>query len=200
MSRSKLRTLVGVVAITSIMAGSASLVAAFGGVGGGAGAGGGMGGFGGIGGGAGGGMGGFGGIGGAHIGAGGFSAPSLPNMNSPTYTEHFRELNLAGQVPAIPAKLPSGARIVQLNVNGQMVPMAIDTEMGSGEVQFSPGYALTAELYHAVLTRRVEVVGDSELRDRILEAAGKNEPIEVEGYVFNSSTPYLVLRSVGNGN
>jgi hypothetical protein len=151
----------------------------------------------------------FGGVGGGAPGGGmhvggisGFSgAPSngvgtLINMNTYLYDRHFRELKLAGQVPAVPEKLPSGARIVQLRVNGQSVPMALDSELGSSELEFEPGERYAEELYKAVLTKSVAVVGDAQLRDRIIDAAGKSQPIEIEGAVFNTATPYFIVKSV----
>ena len=151
----------------------------------------------------------FGGVGGGAPGGGmhvggisGFTgAPSngvgtLINMNTYLYDRHFRELKLAGQVPAVPEKLPSGARIVQLRVNGQNVPMALDSELGSGELEFEPGERYAEDLYKAVLTKSVAVVGDAQLRDRIIAAAGKSQPIEIEGAVFNTATPYFIVKSV----
>ncbi|HUA33050.1 MAG TPA: hypothetical protein VMA09_05555 [Candidatus Binataceae bacterium] len=152
-----------------------------------------------------GGVGGIGGFGGAHGGGmmgipGG--APGTGNVAPPTimnpylYDRHFRELKLAGQVPAVPDKLPSGARIVQLRMDGKIIPMALDTELGSSELEFEPGERYAEELYTAVLTKSVAVVGDSALRERIIQAAGSSQPIEVEGKVFNSTTPYFVVTSV----
>ncbi len=158
---------------------------------------------GGVGGGGVGGVGGFGGFGGAHPGGMGIPAGtpgtggiSAPMINSYLYDRHFRELKLAGQVPAEPDKLPSGARIVQLRINGKLVPMALDTELGSGELEFPPDERYAEDLYKAVLTKSIAVVGDSAMRDRIIQAAGTSQPIEVEGKVFNATTPYFVVTGV----
>ena len=164
-----------------------------------AGAGGGVGGagVGGIG-----GIGGMGGFGGGHAGIGFGGAPGggavAPPViiNSYLYDRHFRELKLAGQVPAVPDRLPSGARIVQLRMEGKIIPMALDTELGSAELQFDPDERYAEDLYKAVLTKSVAVVGDAALRDRIVQAAGSSQPIQVEGKVFNATTPYFVVTSV----
>jgi hypothetical protein len=141
--------------------------------------------------------GGFGGGVGGHAGIGAVG-PSAPNVNINPYLpdQRFRELKLAGQVPAIPEKLPSGSRIVQLVVNGQTIPMALDTEMGSADLDFDPDSRYAEDLYRAILTRNVAVVGDGELRQKIIDAAGKSQPIEVQGRAFNSTAPYFVVTSV----
>jgi hypothetical protein len=163
---------------------------AFGGVGGGMG---GIGGLGGIGGGVHGNV--TGGFNGGGIGSsGGIMINPVPNLA----VQEMRELRLAGQVPANPDRLPSGARIIQLKVNGQTVPMALDSELGGGQLEFNPGNQYGEELYHAMLTKQIAVVGDSKLRDQIVQAASANgtQALEVQGWVFNRMTPYFVVKSV----
>jgi hypothetical protein len=173
---------------------------------GGAGGVGGVGGVGGMG-----GMGGMGGIGaigaagvhgnpaGGFVGVnggqlGGIGVMAVPNLA----VQEMRELKLAGQVPANPDRLPSGARIVQLRVNGQMVPMALDSELGSSDLEFNPGNRKAEDLYHALLTKQVAVIGDEKLRNQIVQAASENgtQALEIQGYVFNQTTPYFVVKSV----
>jgi hypothetical protein len=165
---------------------------------------GGVGGVGGIG-----GIGGLGGIGAAGVHGnptGGFTGAGLNSpggiMINPAPSlapQEMRELRLAGQVPANPDRLPSGARIIQLRVNGQTVPMALDSELGGGgELEFDPGNESGQQLYHSILTKQIAVVGNSKLRDQIVQAAAANgtQPLEIQGYVFNQRTPYLVIKSV----
>jgi hypothetical protein len=173
---------------------------------GGAGGVGGVGGVGGMG-----GMGGMGGIGaigaagvhgnpaGGFVGVnggqlGGIGVMAVPNLA----VQEMRELKLAGQVPANPDRLPSGARIVQLRVNGQMVPMALDSELGGSDLEFNPGNRKAEDLYHALLTKQVAVIGDEKLRNQIVQAASENgtQALEIQGYVFNQTTPYFVVKSV----
>jgi len=172
---------------------SASLASGFG-------AGGGMGG-GGIGG---GGIhgGGFGGVGAGAIGSVGRVSglnPGVLAINPASAPQRYRELKVAGQVPADPTRLVNDARIVQLRVNGHIIPMALDTELVGGELQFLPNEAYGRDLYKAMMTRRIEVVGESNLRQEIVEAAsdpGNPKPLQVQGYVFDRLSPFLVLRSV----
>jgi hypothetical protein len=113
--------------------------------------------------------------------------------------QRFRELNMAGRVPADPTKLPKDARIVTLRVNGQTVPMALDAEAFRGELHFDPSSDYGRELYHSMLTKPIEVVGDENLRSQIAQVAASptgSKPIQISGYVFDRLSPYLVLRSV----
>ena len=157
---------------------------------------------------------GFGG-GGAAPGATGFGgisgAPSLTSAPGLTIgstmlilspgaaPQRFRELNMAGRVPADPTKLPKGARVVTLRVNGREIPMALDAESFRGELHFDPTSDYGRELYHSMLTKPIEVVGDENLRSQIARVAASptgSKPIEINGYVFDRLSPYLVLRSV----
>jgi hypothetical protein len=113
--------------------------------------------------------------------------------------QRFRELNMAGRVPADPLKLPKDAKIVTLRVNGQMISMALDAEAFRGELRFDPGSDYGRELYRSVLTKPIEVVGSADLRNQIAQAAANppaSKPIQIDGYVFDRLSPYLVLRSV----
>src|SRR5579863_7777884 len=99
-------------------------------------------------GGAGGGVGGA-GVGGGGIG-GGFSAHGITPMAgtapgfmmnsvliSPRLSEQrYRDLKVAGRVPVDESKLPPGARVIRLHVNGVDVPMRLDTENASSELEF----------------------------------------------------------------
>ncbi len=110
--------------------------------------------------------------------------------------QRFRDLNLAGRVGVDPAKLPPEAKIVRLRLDGRIIPMRLDTELASAELQFEPDSNYGRELYRAILTKQVAVVGAAPLRDALQAAADKSAQAEVEGYVFNLTSPYLVLKAV----
>jgi hypothetical protein len=121
--------------------------------------------------------------------------PSL-SYNIPRTPQRFRDLKLAGHVGVDPAKLPPDAKVVRLYLDGHNIPMRLDTELHSAEIQFAPEASYGRDLYRAILTKRVEVVGAADLRQALQSAADNHEQAEVEGYAFNLSSPYLVLREV----
>jgi hypothetical protein len=118
---------------------------------------------------------------------------NIPQRRPP---QRFRDLKLAGRVGIDTSKLPATARIVRLRLDGRDIPMRLDTELSSAEIQFDPDYNYARELYRAILTKRVEVVGAAELRDELAAAANSGAQVEVEGYAFNLTSPYLVLKVV----
>src|SRR5216683_1010125 len=152
--------------------------------------------------------------GGGGIGAGGFTggrfggAPGMsPNSmlvpNLPGPQQRFRQLKLAGRIPTDPAKEPAGAKIVRLRVNGEILPMALDTETNSGELQFDPESDYGRQLYQAILTKPITVVGDERMRSEISEAASNpanTRVLKIDGYVFDRLGPYMVVRSVEDAN
>jgi hypothetical protein len=148
---------------------------------------------------------GFGGAGGIQPGApSGIQinpGPSLnlgipPVFNIQRTPQRFRDLNLAGHVGVDLSKLPPDAKVVRLYMDGRDIPMRLDTELHSAELQFEPQADYGRDLYRAILTKRVEVVGDARLRKALQSAADDHQQAEVEGYVFNLSNPYLVLKAV----
>jgi hypothetical protein len=148
---------------------------------------------------------GFGGVGAIHAGApSGLQANPGPSVNlglpivlNPQRTpQRFRDLNLAGRVGVDPSKLPPDAKVVQLRLDGRDIPMRLDTELHSAELQFEPNANYGRDLYRAILTKRVEVVGATNLREALQSAADSHQQAAVEGYVFNLSNPYLVLKAV----
>ena len=157
---------------------------------------------------------GVGGFGGGGVGAGGITggrfggAPGMsPNnmvvTNLPGPQQRFRQLKLAGRIPTDPAKEPAGAKIVRLRVNGEILPMALDTETNSGELQFDPESDYGRQLYQAILTKPITVVGDERMRSEISEAASNpanSRVLKIDGYVFDRLGPYMVLRSVEDAN
>jgi hypothetical protein len=148
---------------------------------------------------------GFGGVGGIHVGTPSgvqIDPGSSLNLGLPiTYNIQrtplrFRDLNLAGHVGVDLSKLPPNARVVRLYLDGHNIPMRLDTELHSAELQFAPEPSYGRDLYRAILTKRVEVVGAADLRQALQSAAENHEQVEVEGYAFNLSSPYLVLKEV----
>jgi hypothetical protein len=146
-----------------------------------------------------------GGVGGINVGApSGLQVNPGSNLNlgpPPVFNiqrtpGRFRDLNLAGQVGIDLTKLPPDAKIVRLYLDGREIPMRLDTELHSGTLVFEPEPSYGRDLYRAVLSKRVEVVGAPQLRDALRDAAANRAQTQVEGYVFNLSSPYLVLKSV----
>jgi hypothetical protein len=160
------------------------------------------------------GAGGGGGFGGGGIGGAGMSGvpvgsigsisgagvPGMggPNALGPTFTmpQRFRDLNVVGQVGIDPSRQPPNATIVQLRLDGQEIPMRLDTETQGAELEFNPNDAYARDLYRSITTKRVEVVGEQDLRNEIAQAAGQSKPLQIEGYVFDQTSPYFVIKSV----
>ena len=181
-------------AIAFALAGVATASAFPGGAVGGGGGGGGFGGGGIAGGGfAGGGVraGGFGGI----TGTGGtIGFPYRPGFEM--MPQRFRDLNVTGMVGVKPGSKPLHSTMIRLTLDGHEIPMQLDTERQSSELQFNPDDSYARDLYHSIMTKRVEVVGQENLRDQIAEAAEQSKPLQIEGYVFDRMSPYLVVKSV----
>lgn len=149
------------------------------------------------------------GIGAAHafpvtLGAGsGFQVTPSPSMTMQMMNpmpgmppQQFRNLNVAGDVGLKESDFPAGSKIVHLRVDGHDVYMRLDTELHDAELQFDPNAGYARDLYRAILTKRIEVVGQQDLRDQIMASADKAQPIKVRGYVFDRTSPFLVVKSV----
>lgn len=143
--------------------------------------------------------------GGIHVGAlSGFQPNPGSSMNlglAPVFNitrtpQRFRNLNLVGRVGIPVSKLPPDAKVVRLWLDGREIPMRLDTELHSAELQFAPEADYGRDLYRAILTKRVAVVGAANLREALRSAADHREQAEVHGYAFDLSSPYLVLKSV----
>jgi hypothetical protein len=78
--------------------------------------------------------------------------------------------------------------------------MSIDGDQMSNSLQFDQGDELGQNLYRLILSKQLEVVGNQQLRARIADAAAANrsKQIVVDGFVYDRTTPYLVLVSVGD--
>ena len=121
--------------------------------------------------------------------------PSTPRERAP---QRFRDLTVVGAVGLKESDLPAGAKIVRLRVDGRDVFMRLDTELNGADLQFDPNAGYARDLYRSILTKRIEVVGQQGLRDQIMASADKAQPIKVEGYVFDRTSPFLVVKSVSN--
>jgi hypothetical protein len=162
----------------------------------------------------GGGVGGGGGFGGGGVSGGGFAGggvhvgavsggavsvgvPFIPGETSSAMSpQRFRDLNVTGRVGVKPGSQPLHATTIRLTLDGHEIPMQLDTEVHSAELEFNPDDSYARDLYHSILTKRVEVVGRQNLRDQIAAAAEESKPLQIEGYVFDRSSPYLVVKSV----
>jgi len=139
----------------------------------------------------------------AGLSVGGLGSVTAVNVNSfmPDGTmppQRFRDLKVVGRVTAPGAEAPKGSRLVRLYVSGRVIPLAIDNETASAVLEFGPNQRYAKDLYDAILTKRITVVGDDFSRTRIVDAAASQKPIVVEGYVFDRMSPYMVLKSVGS--
>lgn len=161
-----------------------------------------------VGGGGGGGGFGAGGISGGGFAGGGVRAGGLGAITGPVSVgvpfrpgyemmpQRFRDLNVTGMVGVKPGSQPLHSTTIRLTLDGHEIPMRLDTELQSADLQFNPDDSYARELYRSILTKRVEVVGQENLRDQIAEAAEQSKPLQIEGYVFDRTSPYLVVKSV----
>ena len=91
----------------------------------------------------------------------------------------------------------SSGPIVQLGLDGRNIPMRLDTQLDGVELQFDLNENYARDLYQSILTKRIEVVGPQELRDQIERAAEQWKPLEIQGYIFGRTSPFLVVKAVG---
>jgi hypothetical protein len=110
--------------------------------------------------------------------------------------QRFRDLNVTGRVGVKPGSQPLHSTMIRLSLDGHEIPMQLDTERQSADLQFNPDESYARDLYRSILTKRVEVVGQENLRGQIAEAAEQSKPLQIEGYVFDKTSPYLVVKSV----
>ena len=133
--------------------------------------------------------------------------PSVPSMGVlsaipfPTQDpNHYHEIKLIGQFTNDESGLTVDRQIVRMRVDGRSIPMSIDGDQMSNSLQFDQGDELGQNLYRLILSKQLEVVGNQKLRAQIAEAAAANrsKQIVVDGFVYDRTTPYLVLVSVGD--
>ena len=135
------------------------------------------------------------------------SKPSVPSMGIiqaipfPTQDpNHYHEIKLIGRFTDDESGLTVDRQIVRMRVDGRSIPMSIDGDQMSNSLQFDQGDELGQNLYRLILSKQLEVVGNQKLRAQIAEAAAANrsKQIVVDGFVYDRTTPYLVLVSVGD--
>lgn len=112
---------------------------------------------------------------------------------------HYHEIKLVGRLARDDSGLTIDQQVVRMRVDGRTIPMSIDGDAMSDSLQLDQGDELGQDLYRLILSRQLQVVGDQKLRDQIANAAAANssKPILVDGFVYDRTTPYLVLVSVG---
>jgi len=113
---------------------------------------------------------------------------------------HYHEIKLIGQFTNDESGLTVDRQIVRMRVDGRSIPMSIDGDQMSNSLQFDQGDELGQNLYRLILSKQLEVVGNEKLRAQIADAAAANrsKQIVVDGFVYDRTTPYLVLVSVGD--
>jgi len=129
-------------------------------------------------------------------------APSANNVASmaPVFDRPQRirdHLNVTGLVGISEKRPISNGPIVRLGLDGRDIPMRLDTQLDGVELQFDLNENYARDLYQSVLTKRIEVVGPQELRDQIEQAADQWKPLEIQGYIFGRTSPFLVVKAVG---
>jgi len=126
---------------------------------------------------------------------------SLQSLTFPTNDpNHYHEIKIVGRLAKDESGFSIDRQIVRMHVDGREIPMSIDGNAMSDSLQFDQGDELGQTLYHLILSKRLEVVGDQKLRTQLASAATANpsKPVVVDGFVYDRVTPYLVLVSVGN--
>ena len=136
--------------------------------------------------------------------------PSKPSVSSTGVLEtipfptqdpnHYHEIKLIGRLTQDESGLTVDRQIVRMRVDGRSIPMSIDGDQMSNSLQFDQGDELGQNLYRLILSKQLEVVGNQQLRARIADAAAANrsKQIVVDGFVYDRTTPYLVLVFVGD--
>ena len=114
--------------------------------------------------------------------------------------DHYHEIKIVGRLARDESGFSIDRQIVRMRVDGRDIPMSINGDAISENLQFDQGDELGQDLYRLILSKRLEVVGDQKLRTQIAKAAAANpsKPVVVDGFVYDRMTPYLVLVSVGD--
>ncbi len=114
--------------------------------------------------------------------------------------DHYHEIKIVGRLARDESGFTIDRQIVRMRVDGRDIPMSINGDAISENLQFDQGDELGQDLYRLILSKRLEVVGDQKLRTQIAKAAAANpsKPVVVDGFVYDRMTPYLVLVSVGD--
>jgi len=139
-------------------------------------------------------------LGGSFNGVGSAMNGSRPLVFPTNDPDHYHEIKIIGRLAKDESGLSIDRQIVRMRVDGRDIPMSINGDAMSDSLQFDQGDELGQILYRLILSKRLEVVGDQELRTQIANAAAANpsKPVVVDGFVYDRMTPYLVLVSVGD--
>ena len=132
---------------------------------------------------------------------GGSGSNSSQSLSFPTNDPyHYHEIKIVGRLAKDESGFTIDRQIVRMHVDGREIPMSIDGDAMSDSLQLDQGDELGQTLYHLILSKRLEVVGDQKLRTQLASAAAANpsKPVVVDGFVYDRVTPYLVLVSVGD--
>src|SRR5208282_2950988 len=138
---------------------------------------------------------------GGSVSGAGLSMNGLQGFPFPTNDpNHYHEIKLIGRLARDESGLTVDQQIVRMRVDGRTIPMSINGDAMSNSLQLDQGDELGQNLYRLILSRQLEVVGNQKLRTQIANAAAAkpSKPILVDGFVYDRTTPYLVLVSVGD--
>jgi hypothetical protein len=139
-------------------------------------------------------------LGGSSNGVGSAMNDSRPLVFPTNDPDHYHEIKIIGLLAKDESGLSIDRQIVRMRVDGRDIPMSINGDAMSDNLQFDQGDELGQILYRLILSKRLEVVGDQKLRTQIANEAAANpsKPVVVDGFVYDRMTPYLVLVSVGD--
>lgn len=135
------------------------------------------------------------------VSSSGVPTSGLRTLTFPTNDpDHYHEIKLIGRLAKDESGLTVDRQIVRMRVDGRTIPMSIDGDAMSNSLQLDQGDELGQTLYRLILSRQLQVVGDRKLRTQITDAAAasRSKPVLVDGFVYDRTTPYLVLVSVGD--
>jgi hypothetical protein len=114
--------------------------------------------------------------------------------------DHYHEIKLVGRLAKDDSGLTIDRQVVRMRVDGREFPMSIDGDAMSDSLQLDQGDELGQTLYRLILSKPLQVVGDQKLRTQIATAAAAHpsKQIQLDGFVYDRLTPYLVLVSVSD--
>jgi hypothetical protein len=107
-----------------------------------------------------------------------------------------RSVRIEGHVLPSAAET-GGAKVVRLRLSNRVVPLALTHAPGHGRsLVLGREDSYARDLRRALITKQVRVIANEADLARIERSAESPVPIEIEGYVFGRSNPYLVIDSV----
>jgi len=111
--------------------------------------------------------------------------------------EGRRELKVRGRVLKDGETAQPGTEIVHLRFKNSTVAMALESPAPPGDISLSRQDEYARDLYRAIVTKEVQVIGSDAELARLEHPDSSNGRVQVEGYVFNRSNPYLVIEWLG---